>query len=140
MPMPSPSPLPQTRTSSVLIRLTPDERATLDREASAAGLSVSEFARRRMLSGRSSRQKPTARAAMAPAAAPAYVAMSPPLFAELSRIGNNLNQLARAFNRGQDFNRGEVMRLTAQAWQTMLRDEVTARYLATAEAKLRGPR
>jgi len=59
------------------------------------------------------------------------------LFAELSRIGNNLNQITRAFNSGFDIDRGEVVRLVARAWQTMLRDEVTARYVTMAEAKVR---
>ena len=127
---------PTNRTSRVVVRLTDEERATLEREAQAAGLSMSDFVRSRTLNVR---QRPSARTAMTRAAAPApsFTAMSPALFAELSRIGNNLNQLARAFNAGRDIDRGEVIRLATRAWQTMLRDEVTARYITVAEAKVR---
>jgi len=124
---------PPKRTRRLFVRLTDQERATLDQEARAAGMDVSDFVRSRVLRTRG----PSARSAMTRAASPAFVAMSPPLFAELSRLGNNLNQLARAFNRGQDIDRGHVIRLVARAWEIMLTDEVTARYATTAEAKAR---
>lgn len=133
---------PTNRTTRVVVRLTDEERATLEREARAAGLSLSDFVRSRTLGGRRGRRGPSARTAMKRAASPsssgpAYAAMNPVLFAELSRIGNNLNQITRAFNSGFDIDRGEVVRLVARAWQTMLRDEVTARYVTMAEAKVR---
>ena len=124
------------RTNRVVVRLTDQERAVLEREARTAGLSLSDFVRSRTLRGR---RGPSARSAMTRAAspAPAFTAMNPALFAELSRIGNNLNQLARAFNSGRDIDRAEVVRLVARAWQTMLHDEVTARYVTMAESKVR---
>lgn len=136
---------PTNRTNRVVVRLTDEERATLEREARAAGLSLSDFVRSRTLGGRrGARRGPSAKTAMKRAASPlpsssgpAYTAMNPVLFAELSRIGNNLNQITRAFNSGFDIDRGEVVRLVARAWQTMLRDEVTARYVSMAEAKVR---
>lgn len=127
---------PTNRTHRVVVRLTDQERATLEREARAAGLSLSDFVRSRTLPRR---RGPSAKTAMARAASPApnFRAMNPALFAELSRIGNNLNQIARAFNSGLDIDRAEVIRLVARAWQTMLRDEVTARYVMMAEEKVR---
>lgn len=126
------------RTHRLVVRLTDQERATLERDARAAGMSLSDFVRSRTLGGR---RRPSAKAAMRRAAssvpAPAYAAMSPALFAELSRIGNNLNQITRAFNSGFDIDRGEIIRLVARAWQTMLHDEVTARYATMAETKVR---
>lgn len=62
--------------------------------------------------------------------------MSPALFAELHRIGNNLNQLAHAFNAGRDVDRERIVRFVAQAWGTMLKDEVTARYANMAGEKV----
>ena len=62
------------------------------------------------------------------------------MFAQLSRIGNNLNQLARAFNSGQDVNRAEIMRKVAEVWQVMMQDEVAARYAQAAEAKIARPK
>ena len=125
---------PPNRSSRLFVRLTDEERASLEREAHAAGLTLSDYVRSRVIRHRG----PNPRSAMARAARTSFLAMSPPLFAELSRIGNNLNQLARAFNRGRDIDRGEVVRLTAEAWQVMLADEVTARYATVSEAKVRG--
>lgn len=127
---------PSNRSSRLFVRLTDDERASLEREAHAAGLTLSDYVRSRVIRN----QGPSPRSAMARAARPSFVAMSPPLFAELSRIGNNLNQLARAFNRGRDIDRGDVVRLSAEVLQTLLADEVTARYATVSEAKVRGRR
>lgn len=121
-------------TSQLRIRLTESERADLQREAEAAGVSLSELVRSRVLKLRRGSVRHTMNRAAEP---PAFQAMHPALFAELSRIGNNLNQLTRALNSGQGASRAEVIRLVAEAWQTMLRDEVTARYAGAAEAKVR---
>lgn len=122
------------RLSRLHVRLTATERASLEREAAAAGVSLSDFVRGRVLGTRRS----PLRSAMARAAeAPRYQAMHPVLFSELARIGNNLNQVARAFNSGQGIDRGRVVHLVAEVWQTMLRDEVTARYATMAETKVR---
>lgn len=97
-------------------------------------MSLSDYVRDRALaSGRRSPRK-AMRAANGP---DGFQAMNPVLFAELSRLGNNLNQIARAFNRGRDIDRDRVVHLVAQTWRTMLADEVTARYATMAEAKVR---
>ncbi len=80
-------------------RLTPAEGLTVRANAAAAGLTVSEFCRRRILG-----ITVTAPAARADAA----------LIAEVNRIGVNVNQLAHAFNVDREF-RGD--------WET-IRDEL----------------
>lgn len=125
---------PSNLNRQLRIRLTEGEHADLQREADAARVSVSELVRSRLITKRRHSLRHTLQRV---ASQPRFQAMEPVLFAELSRIGNNLNQLAHAFNSGRDVNRAEVMQLVAMAWQTMLRDEVTARYAADAEAKVR---
>lgn len=95
-----PSPLPakrksgsntRQRTSSVLIRLTPEERAEVEEAASRAGLTVASYGRRQMLGStppRSVKRPPIEREAAAR------------LLAALGKIGSNLNQIARSVNTG----------------------------------------
>ena len=90
-------------------RLTPAEALTLKANAAAAGLTVSEFCRRRILG-----------LTVTPPAARADAA----LIAEVNRIGVNVNQLAHAFNADRMF-RGD--------WEA-IRDEV-ARVLDTVAAR-----
>ncbi|OJU68045.1 MAG: hypothetical protein BGO05_16585 [Rhizobiales bacterium 63-7] len=66
-------------------RLTVAERVTVEAMANAAGLSVSEFARRAVLGQR-----------IAPPKARGGVPVG--LLSDLARIGNNLNQIARRAN------------------------------------------
>lgn len=73
------------RTSRIEVRLTPSEESRIRARAEASGLSLSAFVRRAALSG----DAPTL-------AADTRVLM--PLYTELRRCGNNVNQLARAFN------------------------------------------
>jgi hypothetical protein len=115
------------------IRLTEAERLALENDAREAGMTLSDLVRSRVLKG--SRAPVRGRTQ-----APAFQSMSPAMFAQLSRIGNNLNQLARAFNSGQDVNRAEIMRKVAEVWQVMMQDEVAARYAQSAEAKIAQPK
>lgn len=69
------------------IRVTAAERLFIETEAAAAGLSVSEFMRRRALGGKII-AKPTA--------------ADDALLVALNRAGVNLNQIARAVNSGRD--------------------------------------
>lgn len=69
------------------IRLTEAERDFIEQMAARAGLPVAEFCRRAILG-----QRITARRATPDRDA----------LAELNRIGVNLNQIARAVNRGRD--------------------------------------
>lgn len=70
-------------------RYTLGELEFIREQADRAGLSVSEFVRRRALSH--------------PVRAVQTNATSPAVISELNRIGVNVNQLARANNRGRDF-------------------------------------
>lgn len=82
---------PEEKRSDVArFRLTAAERAFLRSQADAAGLSESDFLRRRALGL-------PVRAAAARS--------DPALVSELNRIGVNVNQLARATHRGADFTR-----------------------------------
>lgn len=69
------------------VRLTEAELITIGDQARAAGLSLSDFARRRLL-GESVTSRPSAADAR--------------LLSELNRCGVNLNQIAHRLNRGQD--------------------------------------
>jgi hypothetical protein len=71
--------------------LTPAERAELETRARVAGLSLSSFCRAAALgeAGPRARRRPTVEAAL--------LAQT---HAELRRVGNNLNQIARALNSG----------------------------------------
>lgn len=66
-------------------RLTVTERLAVETAANAAGLSVSEYARRAVLGLRIE-------------AAPPVAGVPVGLLSELARIGNNLNQIARRTN------------------------------------------
>lgn len=69
------------------LRVTADERATVEAAAASAALELSEFCRRAIFGQRIT-------------AAPARLAQAQ-LLAEINRIGVNLNQLARAANAGR---------------------------------------
>lgn len=74
------------RSAQVHLRLTADEAARMRARAEASGLSLSAYIRRSALDG-------------APPPAPAAGAGElRALYTELRRIGNNLNQIARAMN------------------------------------------
>jgi hypothetical protein len=79
------------RTAALLIALTPAERADFEARAANAGLSLSAFARAAALGdkGPRARRRPTVEAAT--------LAQT---HAELRRVGNNLNQIAKALNSG----------------------------------------
>lgn len=81
------------RTSHLTVRLTPDERAAIDAAADRAGLTAGSYARQVVLGApapRQVRRPPVERRELAR------------LLGELGRVGNNLNQLARAVNSGDD--------------------------------------
>lgn len=65
------------------VRVTLDERVFVDAQAAAAGLTTAEYVRRRVLGLRVD---------------PAPAAADERLLLELSRVGNNLNQIARNLN------------------------------------------
>jgi hypothetical protein len=92
------------RTASILVRLTPEERAAAEAAASRAGLSVASYARGQMLGG------PPPRAARRPPVEKEQLAR---ILAQLGKIGSNLNQIARASNMGL-FTTGDYEALRAE--------------------------
>lgn len=72
------------RTTTASIRLAPDELAEWRGQAQAEGLSLSDWLRDRVGSAKPRVQQSSV--------------ADPELLAELARIGNNLNQLARVAN------------------------------------------
>lgn len=123
---------PANLSKFVTVRVTAEERARLEVEARQAGLGLSDFVRSRIIRG----ARAGVRRSLNRAAAPeTFRAMSPALFAELSRIGNNINQIARLANVGRDPRREDAFDLLREAWAILLQDEVTARYAHMAEAK-----
>jgi len=79
----------EKRSETARFRLTLAEREWLREQAGRAGLSETEFMRRRVL-GRPIPPAPSR-------------SSDPALVSELNRIGVNVNQLARATHRGSDF-------------------------------------
>jgi len=80
-------------TGPVLVRLLPEERAAVEEKAATAGLSLAAFGRACMLGDagpRAKKRPPVDRELLARTNG------------ELNRVGNNLNQIARALNRGRD--------------------------------------
>lgn len=100
----------ETRSELVAVRLTITEKAELDRRAGQAGLSPSEYLRHCVFR----RRTPAGKAGTDPA----LVSELNRLTLETARIGNNLNQLARATHRDSAFQEfwreiGQEVRFTA---------------------------
>ena len=76
----------------VNFRATAEEYATVEEAAKNAGLTMGSFIRQTMLATPKTRPRRQARA---------DVAVLAKLIAELNRIGGNINQIARAFNYGE---------------------------------------
>jgi hypothetical protein len=81
---------PQERRAAALppVRLTEAELMDLAEQASASGLTLSDFVRQRLTTGR----------VVVPA-----IRRDAQLLAELNRVGVNLNQIAHRLNRGQGY-------------------------------------
>lgn len=118
---------PDNRSTYVQVRLTEAEKAALQDAARQVGMSVSELVRARALGRRVMRDHEEA--------AGRYQAMEPKLFAHLARIGNNLNQIARAFNAVGNLDQAGALESVRDVWEIMLTDEVTARHAVRAEQK-----
>lgn len=81
----------QRRTERLMLNFTPAERDELERQAEAAGLTLSAWCRRCLLGGDRPTEAFTGLAAPPPP-------LPSELFNELNRIGINLNQLTRHAN------------------------------------------
>jgi Bacterial mobilisation protein (MobC). len=77
----------ERRTIVYAIRLTPEERAEIDRRAAAVGVEASDYGRAMLLTGRVVQRH--------------NVTFPAPLLHDLARVGNNLNQLAKHLNAGR---------------------------------------
>lgn len=97
--MPRPrKPEPDTRSQRLNLRLTASEGARVRQAAQATGVSTTDYARRAVL---------TAVGAAVPSR-PTATVIDPAAIAALSRVGANLNQLARRANAGDLLQPGEL--------------------------------
>lgn len=97
-----PRKLGDRREAHLILRVSHEEKATIQAAAQRVGLSASDYVRRRALNA----QIPSR-----------PVGADPALISELNAIGNNLNQLTRAVHRGSAFQEywrdvGHQLRLT----------------------------
>lgn len=90
----------RARTANLTIRLTTDERATIDAAAERAGLMSGSYARQTLLGA------PAPRQVRRPQVERRELAR---LLGELGKIGGNLNQLAKAANQGLAVYHNEVL-------------------------------
>lgn len=82
----------RARTATLTVRVSNEERATIDQAAERAGLMIGSYARKVLLEApapRQVRRPPVERRELVR------------LLAELGKIGSNINQLARAVNTGE---------------------------------------
>jgi hypothetical protein len=89
----------RARTRHLTIRFTPDERASIDGDAARAGLTSGSYARDVLLAApppRQVRRPPVERQQLVR------------LLGALGYIGNNVNQLARAANSGEEVDDSEM--------------------------------
>ncbi len=87
------------RSAHLTIRLTADERATIDGAADRAGLTAGSYARQALLGApqpRQIRRPPVERKELAR------------LLGEIGKVGSNLNQLTKAFHSGTLIYEGEL--------------------------------
>ena len=98
------------RTTSLRVRVFEDEKFVLEQLAGDAGLNISDFIRRRVFGARAQivkRARPMSQIAA-------------DLIEQLSKIGNNLNQIARAANSGDGIDNRELTLCIAQLRQALL--------------------
>ncbi|MBO9499550.1 MAG: plasmid mobilization relaxosome protein MobC [Novosphingobium sp.] len=95
----------RARNRPITIRLTADERAKIEQDAARAGLTTGSYARRVLLGADSPRQirrPPIERVLLAK------------MLGQVGSAGNNLNQIARALNRGRDLYDGALIEALGQ--------------------------
>ncbi len=100
------------------IRLSPTERQTIEAKADLAGMKLGEYIRATALEQKIPRSVPT---------------INREFYIELIRIGNNINQIARAVNIA--IKKGERLRIESSQLQTLSEhlDRVKLEVLAIAE-------
>ena len=114
----------QKRHRQINIRVTDDDHARLTAEAKRVGLKLALFCEMLLLKGKVELAQTTIHR------------LDPALFAELRRIGNNVNQVAHAINAGLP----PHLTLTAQALNgvlhTLLRDELLNRRIEALRMRI----
>jgi len=90
----------RARTKHLTIRFTPDERAKVDGDAERAGLTSGSYARQQLLGA------PAPRQVRRPPIEKRELAR---LLGQLGYIGNNLNQIARVLNSGEEADQRELI-------------------------------
>lgn len=91
----------ERRSEVLYIRQTPDARAALDRQASVAGLTPTDFARQYLEGAKVTAMPASVKAANAEAAT--LLMSLDQLTVQTKRIGNNVNQLALSVHRDSAF-------------------------------------
>ncbi|MBR0832021.1 MobC family plasmid mobilization relaxosome protein [Bradyrhizobium manausense] len=99
------------RTEALRIRLSAEERDAVDAAAEAAGVGVCTFARVLVVNAVGKTPTPAPRPRRTPSEPARNLAK---VIGEIARIGNNLNQLARAANTGFDLDPAIVTEATAE--------------------------
>lgn len=99
--------------ATLTVRLTAAERQAFAQRAEAAGMTPSRYAAEVLRNGRIVVQQ--------------HETLAPALMAELSRIGNNLNQLAHAANAGMPADARGAIRIMQELFTFLMRDEITRR-------------
>jgi hypothetical protein len=107
----------RVREKSFPIRLTDEEYSKLTRRADALGLSRAAYIRSKALGEAGPRSQKVPRAGTKDLAK---------LLAEVNKIGSNINQIARALNRGRDFEKEFAHTLVdrIRELQDLVRDEL----------------
>jgi len=107
----------RVREKSFPIRLTDDEFSKLTQRADALGLSRAAYVRLKALGKAGPRSQKVPRAGTKDLAK---------LLAEVNKIGSNINQIARALNRGRDFEKEFAQTLVERIreLQDRVRDEL----------------
>lgn len=92
------------------VRFSPVEREQLETFADRAGLTLGSYVRSRSL------EKPTTKAVRRPVVQQAILSK---LVAQLGRIGNNLNQIARGLNQGENITQHQIQPALAEHRQIL---------------------
>ena len=100
----------QRATGPVLVRLLPAERAAIEERAATAGLSLAAYGRSCMLGSAGPRARKRA---------PVDRELLARTNADLNRVGNNLNQIAHAVNRGERAIRAEIAAASRELLATL---------------------
>lgn len=108
----------------VCIRMTEDHYVLRSTQAKELGLSVSGLCERLVREGK-----------VDTSARPAYRAMDPALFAELRRIGNNINQVAHAINGNLPADVMFAWRSMNDLLSAMLSDELMSQKIASIKSR-----